>query len=155
AALALTQAQARYAQAQTSWQYVQESGNDPIQPSATNQQTGKSKPNKLSDGARESYYAQFVQAEAALHQAEQAVAQAQVAADSARQAEVTGIQVAASQVELADATLAKLRNGATKESLAAAQTGLTNAQRALDQAEALRTIRSSSKPPPTPPRHSS
>jgi multidrug resistance efflux pump len=66
------------------------------------------------------------------------VQQAQVAADSARQAEVSGIQTAEAQVQLADATLAKLRNGATKENLAAAQTALTNAQRVLDHAQAMR-----------------
>ena len=136
-ALALTQAQARYAQAKTNWDYVQDTGNDPLIPKVSDGKGG-TKPNKLSDAQRENYYAQIVQAEAALHQAEQAVQQAQVAGEAARQAEVTGIQTAESQVELADATLAKLRNGATKENLAAAQTALTNAQRGLDQALAIR-----------------
>ncbi len=116
---------------------MQDTGNDPLIPKVSDGKGG-TKPNKLSDAQRENYYAQIVQAEAALHQAEQAVQQAQVAGEAARQAEVTGIQTAESQVELADATLAKLRNGATKENLAAAQTALTNAQRGLDQALAIR-----------------
>src|SRR6266508_665069 len=136
-ALALTQAQARYSQAKTNWEYVQDTGNDPLVPKISDGKGG-TKANKLSDAQRENYYAQIVQAEAALHQAEQAVQQAQVAAEAARQAEVSGIQTAESQVDLADATLAKLRNGATKENLAAAQTALTNAQRALDQTLAMR-----------------
>jgi len=137
AALALTQAQARYALATSNWAYVQDTGNDPIVPKVADGKGG-TKPNRLSDAQRENYYSQFVQAEAALHQAEQAVQQAQVAADAARQSEVTGIQAAESQAQAADATLAKLRNGATAESVALARTNLTNAQRALDQAQAMR-----------------
>ncbi len=137
AALALTQAQARYALATSNWAYVQDTGNDPIVPKVADGKGG-TKPNRLSDAQRENYYSQFVQAEAALRQAEQAVQQAQVAADAARQSEVTGIQAAESQAQAADATLAKLRNGATAESVALARTNLTNAQRALDQAQAMR-----------------
>ena len=136
-ALALTQAQARYALATSNWSYVQDSGNDPIAPKIADGKGG-TKPNKLSDAQRENYYSQFIQAEAALHQAEQAVQQAQVAAESARQGEVTGIQIAESQSQATDATLAKLRNGATKENLASARTSLSNAQRALDQAQSMR-----------------
>ena len=136
--LALTQAQARYAQAKSNWEYVDSTGNDPIAPSVTDPKTGKKKANKASDGQRANYYAQFVQAEAALHQAETAVQQAQVSADAARQAEITGVQTAESQLQAADATLAKLRNGPTRESLASAQTALTNAQRVLDQALEMR-----------------
>ncbi|MFN8569505.1 MAG: efflux RND transporter periplasmic adaptor subunit [Kouleothrix sp.] len=138
AALALTQAQARYAQAKTFWDHIEAEGTDPIMPNVTDPKTGKKVANTLSDGQRESYYAQLVQAEAALHQAEQSVQQAQVAAEAARQAEVTGIQAAESQLQSADATLAKLRNGPTKETLAAAQTALTNAQRVLSQVLAMR-----------------
>lgn len=138
AALALTQAQARYAQAKTYWDHIEAEGTDPIMPNVTDPKTGKKVANTLSDGQREGYYAQLVQAEAALHQAEQSVQQAQVAAEAARQAEVTGIQAAESQLQSADATLAKLRNGPTKETLAAAQTALTNAQRVLSQVLAMR-----------------
>jgi multidrug resistance efflux pump len=119
AALALTQAQARYAQAKEYWQTAQDTGNDPVVPSVTNSATGKKSPNKLSDGQLASYYSQFVQAEAALHQAEQAVATAQAAADNAHQAEQTGVQAA-------------------DEQLQAAQTGLGNAQRALDHVRSIR-----------------
>lgn len=138
AALALTQAQARYAQAQTNWQYVQDTGNDPIMPNVTDAKTGKKVPNKVSDGQRENYYAQLVQAEAAMHQAEQAVQQAQAAAETARQAEVNGVQASESQLAAANANVQKAHNGATKEALAAAQSALANAQRALNQALAMR-----------------
>lgn len=66
----LTQAQARYAQAKYNWEYAKETGNDPIVPRVLDPTTGMQKDNKLSDGQLENYYAQFVQAEAALHQAE-------------------------------------------------------------------------------------
>ena len=138
AALALTQAQARYAQAQTNWQYVQETGNDPIVPNVTDAKTGKKVANKVSDGQRENYYAQLVQAEAAMHQAEQAVQQAQAAAETARQAEVNGVRASDSQLAAANAAVQKAHNGATKEALAAAQSALANAQRALNQALAMR-----------------
>jgi len=139
AALALTQAQARYAQAKSNWDYASDNNRDPLNPTTYNPQTGKKlRDNSLSDAARTNYYNQFVQAEAALHAAEQTVAQAQVAAEAARQGEVTGVETAESQAQAADAALAKLHNGATKENLAAAQTALTNAQRALAQAIAMR-----------------
>jgi HlyD family secretion protein len=138
AALALTQAQARYAQAKTNWDYLQETGNDPIVPEVVDMKTGKKKGNTASDGQRESYYAQLVQAEAALHGAETAVQQAQVVADSARQAEANGVQAADSQVSVAATQLDKARNGPTSESLAVVQTALTSAQRALDLAREMR-----------------
>jgi HlyD family secretion protein len=114
---ALTQAQARYAQAKSNWQYVQDTGNDPIQPKLCTA-TG-CKRNKLSDAQRESYYSQYVQAEAAMRQAEQTVQQSLVAAEAARQAEVAGVQTAEEQVR-------------------AAQTVLDNAQQALDHAKSIR-----------------
>lgn len=134
AAEGLTQAQARYAQATYNWEYVKDTGNDPIQPDAkVSTATGiKEVPNEASGGLQEQYYAQFVQAEAAMHSAEQAVQQAIVGFDAARQAEVTGIQTAEEQVRAAQATLAKLQNGSTKEDLAIAQTALASAQRTLD-----------------------
>jgi multidrug resistance efflux pump len=133
---ALTQAQAAYARAKSNWQYVQESGNDPVQPKLCTA-TG-CKPNKLSDAQRNNYYTQFVQAEAAMHQAENSVQQAVVAAEQARQAEVVGIQAAEAQVQGSAATHAKLMNGPTRESIAAAQTALANAQRLLDLTLAIR-----------------
>ncbi|HEX9373637.1 MAG TPA: efflux RND transporter periplasmic adaptor subunit, partial [Roseiflexaceae bacterium] len=138
AALALTQAQARYAQAKANWEYAHDTGNDPLTPKQIDPRTGEKKSVKLTDAGRANYYTQYVQAEAAMHQAEQAVQQAQVAADNAHQAEITGIQAAEAQAQGADATRAKLVNGASKENLAAAQTGLVNAQRMLDLALAMR-----------------
>lgn len=133
AAQALTQAQARYAQAKYNWEYARDTGRDPINPTIYNAQTGQPlRENTLSDGGRELYYAQFVQAEAAMKQAEQAVEQARVAYDAARAAEVSGIQNAEQQVIQADAQLDKARNGATREDLALAQTQLASTQLALD-----------------------
>lgn len=136
AAEALTQAQARFAQAKSNWERAQETGNDPLVPRVTDQRTGQKVDNTLSDGQREAYYAQFVQAEAAMHQAEQTVQQATVAADAARQAEVTGVQSAEEQQRTAQATLAKTTVGATREDLSTAQTNLASAQRLLDLASA-------------------
>jgi HlyD family secretion protein len=129
AALALTQAQARYAQAKEYWQYVQDTGNDPVVPSTTSS-TGKKSPNKLSDGQRENYYSQFVQAEAALHQAEQGVQLAQQAAEGARQGEISGIAAAEQQLAQAQAAVDKLNLPPDSAQLAAAQAGVAQAQAA-------------------------
>jgi multidrug resistance efflux pump len=136
----LTQAQARYAQAKYNWEYVQETGNDPIAPEVYVNRGGSSVrvPNRASDGARENYYAQFVQAEATLRQAEEAVALAVAQADTARQAEITGIASAEEQANAADAALARLRNGAARPDLAQAETALASAQRTLDAVLAIR-----------------
>lgn len=136
AAEALTQAQARYAQAKSNWERAQETGSDPLVPEVTDQRNGTKVDNTLTDGQREAYYAQFVQAEAAMHAAEEAVRQAEVAAEAARQAEVTGVQAAEQQQGVASATLAKTTAGATGEDLAMAQTNLANAQRLYDLANA-------------------
>ena len=138
AAEALVQAQARYAQAKSNWEYANDTGNDPIQPSVTDPRTGKSRPNKLSEGARQNYYAQFVQAEAALRSAEQGVQQAQVAAEAARQAEAAGVQTAEQQLAAAQAGLDKARNGATPQDIAVAQTALDSAQRLVETLKATR-----------------
>jgi HlyD family secretion protein len=137
AALALTQAQAQYAQAKNNWDRVQDKDVDPVNPKLCDDK-GRCVPNKLNDAKREAYYTAYVQAEAAMHQAEQAVEQAQVAAETAHQAEITGIQAAEAQAQTADAARAKLVNGPTTESLAAARTALANAQRILDTTLAIR-----------------
>lgn len=126
AALALTQAQARYAQSKYNWTYAQDTGNDPIVPEVT---VGTARvPNKLSDGQRENYYAQFVQAEAALKQAEASVTLAVKAAESARQAELTGIRAAEAQLAQAQLQLQRLKLPPDADRLAAAQSGLAQAQ---------------------------
>jgi HlyD family secretion protein len=127
AAFQLTQAQARYAQAKYNWTYAQETGNDPIVPS-TRTTTGGEVDNNLSDGQQENYYAQFVQAEAALKQAEKAVDLSVKAAESARQAEVTGIEAAEAQLTQARLGLEKLTLPADADRLAAAQAALAQAQ---------------------------
>jgi HlyD family secretion protein len=124
----LTQAQARYAQAKGYWEYVQETGNDPVVPSTTNPSTGKKVPNTLSEGGRANYAAQFQQAEAALHQAEQQVQLAQATYESARQAEVVGIQAAEQQVIQAQAVVDKINLPPDSAQLAQAQAALAQAQ---------------------------
>jgi HlyD family secretion protein len=130
AAEALTQAQARYAQTKINWDYATSTGNDPIVPEVSDPKTGKKVANKLSDGQLENYYAQFVQAEAAMHQAEQAMQVAVAAAATARQSEITGIQAAEQQLIQAQALLDKLQLPPDKAQLAMAQAGLAQARAA-------------------------
>jgi HlyD family secretion protein len=131
AVASLTQAQSRYATALQNWQYVQDTGNDPANPSKTDAQ-GKKVPNTLNDSQRQQYYDTFVQAEAALHSAEDGVSQAQVGYDSARQKEVADVQLA--EAQLADATrqLDALRNP-TPQKLAAAEAKVAQARAQLSQ----------------------
>jgi HlyD family secretion protein len=129
AADALTQAQARYAQAKNNYERARETGKDPIAPSkGTDPTTGKEIPNKVNDAQLENYYSAFVQAEAAMHQAETAVQQALVAAEEARKAEILGIQAAEQQVTQAQAAAEKLRLPPDKAQVAAAQAGIAQAQ---------------------------
>jgi HlyD family secretion protein len=124
AAEALVQAQARYSQARDNWQRVQDTNEDPVNPTKTTGANGTVARNKLNDAQRQSYYTAYVQAESALHQAEQAVEQAQVGFDSARQAEVTGVQLAEQQVAQAQASLATADLPAGVDRVAAAQASL-------------------------------
>jgi HlyD family secretion protein len=129
---ALTQAQARYAQAKNNYERARESGKDPVAPSkGTDPTTGKDIPNKVNDAQLESYYSIFVQAEAAMHQAETNVQQAVIAAEEARKAEILGIQSAEQQVSQAHAAADKLRLPPDKAQLAAAQAGVAQAQAGL------------------------
>jgi RND family efflux transporter MFP subunit len=128
----LTKVQAAYSTALQSWQYVQDTGRDPISPSTTSEQ-GDSKPNRLNDAQRQQYYQAFVQAEADLHTAEAAVQQAQVAYDGARQAEITGVQAADRDVAVAQAAVDKQRSGGAAEELAAARAEVESARAALSQ----------------------
>ena len=132
ASSALTQAQAAYSTALQNWQYVQETGNDPVAPTRTNGQ-GKTVANRLSDAQRQQYYDAYVQAEAAMHSAEKAVQQAQVAYDTARQTEVSGVAAAEQQVAVAQAALDKLRSGADAEVLAAARAQVASSRAQLDK----------------------
>jgi HlyD family secretion protein len=129
----LTQAQARYAQAKYNWEYANDTGNDPVVPEVSGA-SGKS-PNKLSDGQLENYYAQFVQAEAALRQAEKSVDLAKIAYDTARQAEVTGVQAAEQQLRQAQIGLEKVKQPADKDRVAAAQAAVAQARAAQQRLE--------------------
>jgi HlyD family secretion protein len=126
----LSQAQARYAQAKSNWDYVQETGNDPIMRSTTDPKTGKSKGNHLNDSQRQAYAVAFQQAESGLHQAEQVVQLAQANYDNARQGEVTGIQAAEQQVAQAQAVVDKLNLPPDSAQMAQAQAGLAQARAA-------------------------
>lgn len=160
AADALTQAQASYASAKSNWDYVQETGNDPANPTRVNSQ-GKSVPNKLNDTQRQQYYQTYVQAEASMHSAEKSVASAQITYDNARQQEVSDVQSAEAQVadaqqqidalrnpgptdlaqaqasvDQARAELQKLRQGGTRADVAAAQANVDQAKANLDKLSA-------------------
>jgi len=127
----LTQAQSRYATASQSWQYVQDTGRDPVNPSKTNGQ-GKAVPNTLNDAQRQNYYDAFVQAEAALHSAEDGVTQAQIEYDSARQKEAADGPLAEQQLADAQRQLDALQHP-TPQKLAAAEAKLASAQAQLNQ----------------------
>jgi HlyD family secretion protein len=128
----LTKAQAAYATALRNWQYVQDTGNDPLVPTTVGTD-GKAKANKLNDTQRQQYYDAFVQAEATMRSAESAVQQAQVSFDNARQAEISGIQSAEAQVRSAQASLDQTRASAESDQLAAARAQVAQAQANLDK----------------------
>ena len=125
----LTQAQSKYSTALQNWQYVQETGNDPVQPTKTNSQ-GKAVPNTLNDAQRRQYNDAFVQAQTALDSAQNSVQQAQLSYDAARQKEVSDIAQAEAALNDAQATLAALKNP-TKSDLTQAQAAVTQAQASL------------------------
>jgi HlyD family secretion protein len=131
AAQSLTQAQASYSTALQNWQYVQDTGRDPYNPT-TSDANGKAKPNKLNDAEQRKYYEAFVQAEAALHSAESAVTQAQVQFDTARQKEAAEAPQAEAAVEDAQRQLEALLHP-SQASLAGAQADVASAQAQLDK----------------------
>lgn len=136
AAESLVQAQAAYAQAKSSWDYVQETGQNPQQPETIGQNSEgmpESRPNKVTDAQRQQYYAAYVQAEASLRQAEQNVERAKVVAEQARQAEILGIRAAEQQVVQAQAQLEKLVAPPDQDRLAAAQAAVVSAQAARER----------------------
>lgn len=127
AADALTQAQAAYATAAENWQYVDDTGADPANPTVVDA-AGKTKKNLLNDVQKRQYYQAFVQAEAALHSAEKALADAQVVYRQAQNHEIAAVQGAESRLAEAQARLAGLKNPDAN--------ALAQAQASLDQARA-------------------
>jgi HlyD family secretion protein len=123
----LTQAQSKYASALQNWQWVQDHGTDPVQPSKTDS-GGKATPNTLNDAQRQQYYDSYVQAEAAMHTAEGNVQQAQVGYDTARANEAAQVPLLEQQVANAQAQLDALKNPSASD--------LTQAQAAVTQAQA-------------------
>ncbi len=134
AANSLTQAQSQYATALKNWQYVQDTGNDPTNPSTTSAD-GKKERNTLSDTQRQQYADTYIQAQAALHSAETAVQQAQVTYDNARQAEPNNIQQAEAKLADAQAQLAALQNP-SKNDITQKQASVDQAKASLAQAQA-------------------
>ena len=130
----LTQAQSQYATALKNWQYVQDTGNDPTNPSTTSAD-GKKVKNKLNDTQRQQYADTYIQAQAALHSAETAVQQAQVTYDTARQAEPNNIQQAEATLANAQAQLVALKNP-SKNDIAQKQASVDQAKASLTQAQA-------------------
>ncbi len=130
----LTQAQSRYSTAKQNWEYVRDTGADPIIRSVADpSRPGQTKPNTLNDSQRQQYYDAFVQAEATLRNAENAVAQAQVSYDNARQAEANGVELAEGQLLVARATRDQLFVTPDPDVLAAARAQVASARAALDR----------------------
>jgi HlyD family secretion protein len=128
----LTRAQSTYATALQNWQYVQDTGKDPLN-ETIDPKTGKRTHPKVNDRQRQQYYDVYVQAEAALRSAETAVQQARVAYDTARQTEVSGIQLAEQQLAGSQAGFDKLRAGADADELAAARAHVASSRATLDK----------------------
>lgn len=128
----LTRAQSAYATALQNWQYVQDTGKDPLNV-AIDPKTGKRTRLKLNDQQRQQYYDMYIQAQATLRTAETAVQQAQVAYDTARQAEVSGIQLAEQQVASSQASFDKLRALPDADVLAAARAHVASSRANLDE----------------------
>jgi HlyD family secretion protein len=152
----LTQTQSKYSTAQQNWQYVQDTGNDPANPSTS--VNGNSVPNKVTDAQRQQYYDTFVQAQASLSSSQNAVQQAKIAYDAARQKEATDIPQAEAAlrdaqqqydavlkptandliqaqatVTQAQASLAKLRQGGTPADITQSESQLAQAQANFDK----------------------
>jgi HlyD family secretion protein len=127
----LAQAQASYSTALQNWQYVQDTGRDPYNPT-TSSQGGKPKPNMLNDAGRQKYYEAFVQAEAALRSAEAGVKQANLSYDTARQKEAAEVPQAEAGVADAQQQLDALLQP-DRASVAGARAEVTAAQAQLDK----------------------
>jgi HlyD family secretion protein len=128
----LTKAQSAYATAQSDWNYVQETGEHPSNPTIVDAQGNKTK-NKVNDTQRQQYYNALIQAQATMQEAEYALQQAQVQFDTARQAEVTGIAAAEAQLAEAQANLDNILAKADPDQIAAAEAQVAQAQAALDK----------------------
>lgn len=128
----LTIAQSNYATAQANWNKVQDTGEDPINPTLRDAQ-GNSSKNKLNDTQRQQYYDAYVQAQAAMQAAEYALQQAQTQYETARQNEVTGIALAEAQLNEAQANLEYLLADANPDQIAAAEAQVAQAQAELDK----------------------
>jgi multidrug efflux pump subunit AcrA (membrane-fusion protein) len=131
---ALIQAQSRYATAKHNWEYVQDTGRDPLQPSRTDS-NGRTVPNKLNDAERQQYYDAFIQAEADLHSAETAVTQAQVEYDAARQNEGPAISQAEANLAEAQARLDTLLGGPDSMAVGEARRAIERANLAIEEAK--------------------
>ncbi|KAB8145057.1 efflux RND transporter periplasmic adaptor subunit [Chloroflexia bacterium SDU3-3] len=128
----LTTAQASYAAAKHNWDYVQETGNDPTNPTTTNS-SGNKVANSLNDSERQQYYNTFVQAEASLNNAQTSVQSAQLSYDNARQQEVIDVQTAENNLASAQAKLDALLNPSASD-IAKAKASVTSAEASVASA---------------------
>lgn len=131
AVTALTQAQSRYSIAKQNWEFVQATGQDPVNPERTDA-SGRSVPNKLNDAQRREYYDALVQVEAALRNAEASVEQAKIAYDAARQKEVLDVAQAEQALRDAQVQYDALLNPSNLD-VAQAQASVVQAQAQLDK----------------------
>ncbi|HEU5103925.1 MAG TPA: HlyD family efflux transporter periplasmic adaptor subunit [Roseiflexaceae bacterium] len=130
----LVEAQTAYSTAKYQWEYVERTGNDPINPTVADpKRAGATKNNHLNDFARQQYQDAFVQAERNLHSAELAVQQAQVNLDNGRQAEIKGLQLAEANLDSAQANLERVTSSVLSEQLAQARAQLAQARAQLAQ----------------------
>ncbi|HJZ47247.1 MAG TPA: HlyD family efflux transporter periplasmic adaptor subunit [Roseiflexaceae bacterium] len=128
----LVEAQTAYSTTKYQWEYVERTGNDPINPSiADATRPGKTKANKLNDFQRQQYHDAFVQVQSNLNSAELAVQQARVAAESARQGEINGLQAAEASVTSAQANLERTMSAVLSEQLAQARSQLAQTRASL------------------------
>jgi HlyD family secretion protein len=130
----LVEAQTAYSTAKYQWEYIERTGNDPLNPTVADpKRAGATKSNRLNDFARQQYQDALIQAENNLHSAELAVQQAQVNLESGRQTEIHGLQLAEANLGSAQANLERITSGVLSEQLLQARAQLAQARAQLAQ----------------------
>jgi multidrug efflux pump subunit AcrA (membrane-fusion protein) len=136
AAAALSGAQANYGAAKLIYDEAVRTGKDPNVPKEScprNPSGSRTNCNELTDAKLRQYKAAFESAEQALRQAEQTVGARELAYEDAKKQEIAGLQSADSGIQSAQASLDKVKAGATPEEIATAQSAVDQAQAALDK----------------------
>lgn len=127
---ALRSAQSNYGAAKLVYDEAVRTGKDPNV--GTCPPTNK-KCNELTDARLRQYKAAYEQAEQGLRQAESALETRRLAYEDAKRQEVIGLQQAEATVLQAQATLDKIKAGATQEEIDAAKATVDQAQAVLDR----------------------